>query len=106
MAEQPPAPDSHDTARAMVEKQALQNVISVDPIVWHMDQWEIHALRGLVAAMLIEAQLYARTAKSPAAVALVERLISLKDNQFDRQLTELRAEVERDVGRHPPWLTP
>lgn len=69
--------------------------IQVDPLVLHMNEWEVHALRNTVAAMLVTVQLYARS--HPDAKDLAEELVNMKRKLADDQLDEFQRIVVKDV---------
>jgi hypothetical protein len=68
----------------------------IDSVTLRMNEFEVHALRGLATAMVLLAQVHARRHPDPACIALAERLVYLKDEHYRTQLEELRAQVARD----------
>jgi hypothetical protein len=56
--------------------------MAIDPLAWEMAQWEIHALRSLVAVMIGQVETYALT--HPDARALYDALLLSVDNTASR----------------------
>lgn len=67
----------------------------VDALVWHLSQWELHSLRNLTTALILEAQVYARA--HPEAVGMAESMVAMKDRQAADQLAEMHAELLRQI---------
>lgn len=67
----------------------------IDPLVHHMEQWELHSLRGVVTVLLAEVVLYAR--KHPEAKELAAATLATKKNHDARQLLELQLALVRDI---------
>jgi hypothetical protein len=65
----------------------------VETLTWEMAQWEIHALRSLVTAFVVQLQAYAR--EHPEAGALARALVSFKTHVKEAQLEALTDPVKR-----------
>lgn len=69
--------------------------VSVDRLQWEMLEWEVHWLRGMVGAMVVTAQLWARS--HPEAQSLATQLVAIKDTLAVVQLEALRDPAKRGV---------
>ena len=65
----------------------------VERLTWEMAQWEIHALRGLVTALVIQVQVYAKS--HPEARPLARALVSFKTHMKEAQLQALKDPAKR-----------
>ena len=75
-------------------------MIEVDSLLMHMNEWEVHSLRGTVTAMVVHVQVFARRHPEVLGAAeLAAELVEMKNKQFDNQLREMGAEVLRDNQR-------
>ena len=67
----------------------------VETLSWEMAQWEIHALRGLVTALTMQVQAYAR--EHPEARPLARAVVTFKTHMKEAQLEALVDPAKRRV---------